>query len=144
MQKRKKIHIKNKQEKLIVVSSKFDEETSNFAPIAEDLYNRFKTNESEAKDVNLKVNVLLWIMTAIIIIFFVTFVGLIIDWHKFHGESFVELKNSIESLHEEVNNNQYGLINSRLDILENIVINLSNNNEQSLVTMKSKLDSNSS
>jgi len=135
MSKKIKKPVSSVKEELVTIPGKisYEEKIEKFRTTSDDLLNRYEeikerlpvaeekleSIDKKYSDLDKKTNMMLILLVTGFIVLLIMVATLVIGWYKFQGESFNELKYSIENLREEINDDQYDRLNTRLNSIEN-------------------------
>ena len=59
------------------------------------------------------------IVIGVVIVLFIAVVGLLIDAYRFHSKSYIDLKNSVDELKQDLSNERYSLLMEKITQIEN-------------------------
>ncbi len=80
-----------------------------------------KMNEFEKKSKSMKftLDVGAIVVMGVVIVLFLAFIGLLIDGYRFKAQSYLDLKNSVDELKQDMFNERYSLLMERMTEIEN-------------------------
>lgn len=88
-----------------------------------------KLLKEESKNTKRVVDVGTVIMLGVIVVFFIAIIGFGYDYYKYHGESFTDLKKSVDNLRGDINNKNYEILLMKIDSLEDEIKELKENKD---------------
>jgi len=103
--------------RLVPIEAVQQETVAEISNSINDLDNKVKTLEEKAKSIKFQTDFIQWIAIGIIIILFIAIVGLLIDAYRFHAQSYIDLKNSVNEL-------QQGSLNEKYDMLAEKILEI--------------------
>jgi len=96
---------------------KIDELTSKIKTL-EELTSKIKTLEEKSKSMKFTLDLGQLIIIGVVIVLFIAVAGLLIDAYRFHGQSYTDLKRSVDELREDLFNKEQEIVIKKIADLE--------------------------